>query len=204
MRHFDEIFEISAGRKGGAEALEEMLDRPKPAAELTAIPDDRWLSQMTRSIFQAGFNWKVVDNMWPGFETVFHGFDVGRCRMLSDEDIDAMVSDSRIIRNGMKIRSVRDNAIFLAELAAEAGSAAQLFGTWPAEDYVDLVLMLKQRGSRLGGNSGPYFLRFMGVDSFILSRDVTARLIAEGVIDKTPSSQKAQRAVQEAFNIWRG
>ena len=45
-------------------------------------------------------------------------------------------------------------------------------------------------------------MRFIGRDSFILSRDVTARLIAEGVIDKPATSQSALKAVQGAFNIW--
>lgn len=202
MRSFDEIYAISAGRYGGREALEAKLEKPKTRAELAAIPDARWLACMTRVIFQAGFNWKVVENMWPGFEEVFSGFDVGRCAMLSDEDLDNMVSDKRIIRHGTKIRSVRDNAVFLSELAREHGSAGKLFGAWPGEDFAGLLLMLKKRGSRLGGNSGAYFLRFMGVDSYIASRDVTARLIAEGVIDKAPGSQKAMRDVQAAFNEW--
>ncbi len=78
MRTFDEIFEISAKRHGGMDELNSKLGAPKSTDELVAIPDDRWLSQMTRCIFQAGFNWKVVENMWPGFEEVFHGFDIGR------------------------------------------------------------------------------------------------------------------------------
>ena len=42
----------------------------------------------------------------------------------------------------------------------------------------------------------------MGKDGFILSRDVVAALIREGVIDKPPSSKKAMAAVQAAFNHW--
>ena len=77
-----------------------------------------------------------------------------------------------------------------------------MYWGWPRDDYAGLLRMLKKRGSRLGGNTGQYFLRFMGVDGFILSRDVTARLIAEGLIDKAPTSQKAMAIVQDAFNTW--
>ena len=63
---------------------------------------------------------------------------------------------------------------------------------------------MKAEGSRLGGTTGQYFLRFSGVDSWILSRDVTARLIAEGVIDKAVTSKKAYAAVQTAFDTWQG
>lgn len=202
MRTFDEIFMIAADRKGGAQALNDLLGQPKSIVELEAIDDDRWLSCLTKCIFQAGFNWKVVEHMWPGFETAFHGFDVGRCVMLHDEDFDQLVSDKRIVRYGAKIRAVQANAQFISELARDHGSAAKALARWPSSDYAGLLAMLKKRGSRLGGNTGSYFLRFMGVDGFILSRDVTARLVAEGVIDKTPTSQKAMAAVQEAFNIW--
>ena len=47
MITFSEIYEQAAARKGGAEALEDMLSNSTvldPAA-LSAIPDDRWLSQ---------------------------------------------------------------------------------------------------------------------------------------------------------------
>ncbi len=202
MRTFDELFEISANRKSGADALSDMLQPPKKASELRAISDDRWLAQMTKCVFQAGFNWKVVESMWPGFEVAFHGFDTGRCAMLNDDDCDELVSDKRIVRHGTKIRSVQQNAVFVNQLAKQHGSAGAAFGGWPAEDYAGLLSMIKKRGSRLGGNTGSYFLRFMGVDSFILSRDVVARLIAEGVVEKQPTSQKAMASVQAAFNTW--
>ncbi len=203
MRNFEEIYAIAAERKGGEEALEARLDIPKPGSELAAIADDRWLSCMAKCVFQAGFNWKVVDHMWPGFEEVFGGFDPGRCAMLNDDDLARLVTDKRIVRHGTKIRSVQQNAVFVTELAKEYGGVGKAFGGWPSSDYVGLLALLKKRGSRLGGNSGQYFLRFMGVDSFILSRDMVARLVAEGIVDKTPSSQKAMAAVQQAFNAWK-
>ncbi|MCP4072216.1 MAG: 3-methyladenine DNA glycosylase [Hyphomicrobiales bacterium] len=200
MRTFDEIYKIAAERKGGAKVLEDLLAAPKSPGELQLVPDDRWLSCMSKCIFQAGFNWKVVESMWPGFEKAFHGFDIGRCAMLNDDDFDRLVTDKSIVRHGTKIRSVHQNALFLGDLAREHGSAAKVFATWPGSDYSGLLNMLKKRGSRLGGNTGQYFLRFMGVDSYILSRDVVARLIAEDVIDKAPTSQKAMANTQNAFN----
>ncbi|MET3599026.1 DNA-3-methyladenine glycosylase I [Martelella mangrovi] len=203
MRSFDEIHAIAETRKGGAEAVEAVLQRPSPADEIRARPDDRYLSLMTRCIFNAGFNWKVVEAMWPGFEAAFSGFDIGHCLMLHDEDFERLVSDTRIVRHGQKIRAVQENARFIATLAEEHGSAGAFFADWPAEDYVGLLDVLKKRGSRLGGNTGQYFLRFSGVDSFVLSASVINRLIAEGVVDKAPSSKSAMAAVQTAFNTWR-
>jgi len=202
MRTFDEIFKIAADRHGGATALEAKLGKPTPSATLEKIPEDRWLAMMTRCIFNAGFNWKVIEAKWDGFETAFHGFNVDRAAMMDDVWLDELLKDTRIVRNGAKIQTVRDNAVFLQELRADGG-VAKVIGEWPPEDFIGLLNMLKTRGNRLGGATAQYFLRFSGADSFILSGDVTARLIAEGIVDKSPTSKSAMRTVQAAFNEWR-
>ncbi len=202
MRSFAEIYEIAADRKGGEAELEALLPQPEDALVLTAKPDDRWLSAMTCCVFQAGFNWKVIQNKWDGFEEAFAGFDVGRCSMYSDEDIDAFTGDTRIVRNPQKIITVRANAVFLRDLAAEHGSAAKFFADWPVDDFIGLLDLMKRRGKRLGGRTAQIFLRRMGKDSFILSMDVCKALIREGVVDKEPKSKSQMRAVQDAFNAW--
>jgi 3-methyladenine DNA glycosylase Tag len=77
-----------------------------------------------------------------------------------------------------------------------------VLGGWPSDDFIGLLEMMKRDGSRLGGTTAQYAMRFLGRDGFILSRDVTARLIAEGIVDKQPTSKTAMRAVQAAFNEW--
>jgi 3-methyladenine DNA glycosylase Tag len=202
MRSYDEIHAIAVERKGEA-AIREAMQFPKSRDEIAATPDNRFLSLMTKCIFQSGFNWKVVEAMWPGFEAAFEGFDIGYCSMLHDEDFERLVSDTRIVRHGPKIRSVQENAVFLAGLSRDYGSAGAFFAGWPVEDYVGLLDLLQKKGSRLGGNTGQYFLRFAGIESFILSASVVNRLISEGVITKAPTSARDKAAVQAAFNTWR-
>jgi 3-methyladenine DNA glycosylase Tag len=204
LRSFDALFALAAARKGGPDAFEQTLPTPQTPAELAAIPDHRWLAAMTRAVFQAGFSWKVIETKWPGFEDAFWGFDPGRCSLMSDDDLDALLKDKRIVRNGAKIHSVAENATFLCELAAEHGSAAKAFANWPAEDYAGLLTLLKQRASRLGGTSAQYFLRAIGTDGFVLSRDVVRALIREGVVEKDPTSRRDLARVQQAFDHWRG
>ena len=204
MRSFDEIWTIAAKRKGGDDQLEQALVKPKPDASLVKVADDRWLSTMAKCIFQAGFSWKVVETKWPGFEEAFFGFDVPRVAMFHGEDFEKLVGDTRIIRNGPKIKAVHENAIFVCDVVAEQGGFGKFIADWPQEDYVGLLEVLKKRGSRLGGATGQYLLRFSGKDSFILSRDVVARLAAEGVVDGPTSSKRAMAAIQTAFNTWVG
>ncbi len=201
MRHFDEIFAIAADRKGGADALNARLGTPLSPKELAAIPEDRWLAQMTKCIFQSGFNWKVVEAKWDGFEGAFDGFDPGKCAFMDDETFDALLTNTAIIRNGAKIATVRDNAAMILNMR-DQGGIGEVLGSWPSTDYVNLLEMLKKEGSRLGAATGQYAMRFMGRDSFILSRDVTTRLIAEGVIDKPAGSKSSMARVQDAFNTW--
>lgn len=202
MRTINSILEISVARKGSeAEVLAGFVPS-RTAQELAGAPDDRWLAEMTRSIFQAGFNWKVVDRMWPGFEAAFERFDVPACGMMDDDWFDALVKDTSIVRYPQKIRSVQQNAVFIRETSAVHGGFGKMVSDWPKSDFVGLLEMLKKNGSRLGGTTGQYFLRAMGVDGYILSKDVVARLIAESVIDKPPTSKSAMRAVQDAFNVW--
>lgn len=202
LRALRDIRARAAARKGGETALAEQLPTMKTAAELAAIPDDRWLSMMSRCVFQAGFSWTVVEKKWPGTEAAFWNFEPARCRAMSDEEFDALLKDSRIIRNAAKVRSVQNNAAFIMDLAAEHGSAARVFAEWPADDYVGLLDLVKKRGDRLGGNAGMMFLRFMGRDGWVTSMDMVKALTMEGVIDGAHDSQRSRKAIQAAFSAW--
>ncbi len=202
MRSFDDLLEIAAERKGGRAVVLSDIPAPLSADALAAIPDDRWLARMARGIFQAGISWTVVETKWPGIEEAFDGFAIGRTALMSDDRFDALLADTRVIRSAPKIRAVQQNAVFIEEVAAGAGSFGRRIGDWPGEDFAGLLDWLKKNGARLGGSTGAYVLRAMGKDGYVLSKDVVARLVAEGVIDKAPSSARAMAAVQAAFNTW--
>ena len=203
MQKFATIYKRAAQRKGGADALESLLPKTKSAAQLKRQRDDRYLAEMTKCVFRSGFVWQIIENKWPGFEAAFNGFDTTACAMLSDEDLERLSADARIVRNAAKIAAVRGNAAFIGELKASHGGCGAYLAGWPVEDIVGLWQDLKLRGVRLGGNTGPFFLRFVGKDTFMLSADVVTALIAQKVIDKAPSGRRALATVQDAFNTWR-
>jgi 3-methyladenine DNA glycosylase Tag len=204
MRSFDEIYARAAERRGGEAELEAALaEHPsKSPDELAAIPDDRWLAEMTRGVFRAGFNWRVIENKWTGFEAAFHGFDAKLNAAMSEEEFDAHLKDTRIIRNAQKVASVRANGQLLVDLAKEYGSAARCFADWPDSDFIGLLDLMKKRAARCHGETAMRFFRSMGKPSFMTTRDVAAALIEAGVIDKPPSGRKDFQAVQDAFNGW--
>jgi 3-methyladenine DNA glycosylase Tag len=202
VRSFIDIESLAIDHHGGREAVEAKLGRPLSACELTAIPDDRWLAGMAKAVFSAGFVWKVIEAKWDGFEAAFDGFDPGKVALYSDDDIARLVSDERIVRNGQKITATVKNAQFIQEIAAEQGGFGAFLAGWPPSDQIGLLEVFSKRGSRLGGSTGQYFLRFSGWDAFIASGDVVKALIREGVIDKPPTSKGAMKKVQAAFNHW--
>lgn len=203
MRSFDEILAIAVDRKGGVANVMAGVMQPLGAAALAAIPDDRWLAAMARGIFQAGISWKVVEAKWAGIEAAFDGFDPGRVAMIEGDRLDALVSDPRVIRSGPKIVAIRDNAVFIQQVAKESGSFGRRIVDWPDSDYAGLLAWLGKNGSRLGGTTGQYMLRHMGKDSYMLTKDVLARLQAQGVIENPTVSVRGMKAVQAAFDHWR-
>ena len=77
-----------------------------------------------------------------------------------------------------------------------------MVANWPTDNIIGLWEYLKKNGSRLGGNTGAYTLRQMGVDTFILSSDVESHLRNIGIIDSGRSTKRAMQAAQKAFNYW--
>ena len=199
MISFETIRARAEKRKGGPKALEELL----PAKALTKLPDDRVLAEMTQRVFSAGFAWSVIENKWPDFEKAFLGFKPAKLAFQPDEFWHGLLDDKRIVRNGAKIMSVRDNAQFVQAIAGEHGSFGKFLSTWPASDEIGLLDLLGKRGSRLGGNTGQMFLRFVGWDGFVTSKDVVACLRDAGIdIAEEVKSKGDLAKVQAAFNAW--
>jgi 3-methyladenine DNA glycosylase Tag len=205
MSPFKTIRARAEKRKGGPAALKKLLPPIPDAKALTKLGDDRVLAEMARRVFCAGFAWSVIEAKWGGFEQAFLGFKPATLAFKPDEFWEALASDTRIVRNGAKIMSVRDNARFVQEIAAEHSSFGKFLAKWPSSDEVGLLDLLAKRGSRLGGNTGQMLLRFLGWDGFVTSKDVVACLRDAGLdIAEEAKSKKDLARVQAQFNAWAG
>jgi len=200
---FSTIHENAIIRKGGEKELNSLLSPVKSSKTLTRITDDRYLAEMTRCIFQAGFVWRVVNQKWDDFETAFFGFEPQKMVRLSPDQLDSLGKDKRIIRNMQKILSVPQNAQFILDEAQKHGSFSQMVANWPTSELNALFLRLKKSGARLGGMTGPRMLRSMGKDAYLLTPDVVHALRNAGLeISKTPGSQRDLTTIQNTFNQW--
>ena len=184
-------------------SLEHMMGpSPLSSDQLLALSDAQVFSIMTRRIFRAGLKHSLVDAKWPAFESVFYGFNPEAVQEMSDEQLEGLMHDERIIRHFGKIKATRENALMMVDLAQEYGSVAKMVAHWPVTDIVSLWSLLKKRGKQLGGNSAAYFLRMLGKDTFMLTDDVVVALKAQGIVDKKPTAQRDLKQVQAAFNEW--
>ena len=202
MQKFETIYGMAADLEGGVETLEALLPIPRTEKELKNLTNSFCLSNMSRRIFQAGLNRKIIDNKWPSFEDVFHQFDINAVRMLSDEVLQALMDEKRIVRHWGKIQSVRHNAQTIYEIDEEEDGFLNYVAEWPSSEIVEFWDVLKKRFKQLGGASGPYFLRRIKKDTFLLTQDVMRAMARWGAIDEEPKNKKQMNHVQECMNLW--
>ena len=202
LEKIDDIYQRAAARKGGVANLNILLGPGNEDRLLAAIPDDRFLSEFTKKVFQSGFVWRVVENKWPNFEESFFNFNIEKVLMMPEEMMERKASDPKIIRNFNKVKTIKANGQMIFEQQQKGHSFAKFVAKWPSDDIIGLWAYLKKHGQRLGGNTGPYALRALGKDTFILSRDVEAYFRAHDIITGGIQTKSSLNAIQNSFNHW--
>lgn len=202
MLTFAEIQKVAAEHSGGAQSLATRMPEIPDQEQLLALDDAECLSMMSFRVFSTGLNQQMVRNKWPAFEEVFFNFNPGKIAFMSDEALENLMQETRIIRHWGKIKATRENAIAMSQLAKEFGGIGKYLHDWPLNDSIGLWEDIKKRFSQMGGNSGPYFLRMVGKDGFILTRDVVKALNDLGVAEGKLTSKRDRALVQDAFNRW--
>ena len=107
------------------------LDKPDYVAyhdDEWGIPvhDDRHLFEMLiLEGAQAGLSWYTILKRRDGYRQAFHNFDPMKCSALSDVDLDLILQTGDIIRNRLKVYSVRKNALVFMTIQKEFGSFAK-------------------------------------------------------------------------------
>ena len=211
VEKFNDLYARAIERKGGEEALSELLGQrilgkklvndSATQKNIAQLGDDRVLATFTKQVFKSGFVWRVVENKWPNFEEAFFNFDIEKVLMMPEEMLERKAASPLIIRNYNKVKTIKANAQMIFDHQTDTNTSfAELIANWSSEDIIGLWAFLKKHGQRLGGNTGPYALRILGKDTFILSSDVEAYLRAQKIIDGGLQSKKSLTAIQNYFN----
>jgi 3-methyladenine DNA glycosylase Tag len=119
-------------------------------ARVTPADDNGYFEQMTKAVFQAGFSWQVVNDKWPTFRQAFDGFDVDRVATYTPEDVDRLLSDPGIVRNGRKIDATIANAVQFQAIRREFGSFPGYLRSLDRLPYRERQKTLSKRFKNLG------------------------------------------------------
>ena len=82
---------------------------------------------------QAGLSWSLILKKRENFKRVFDNFDYNTCANYTDEYLESLSQDASIIRNKLKINSVRKNALAFIKVQEEFGSFDKYI--WSFTDY---------------------------------------------------------------------
>ena len=124
--------------------------------------DAGYLEEMTRAVFRSGFSWQVVEDKWPNFRKAFSGFDVTKVAGYDERDLDRLLADAGIVRNGRKIEATIRNARAVKVIEAEHGDFHSYLRSLDNADYERLAKDMKARFAYLGKTGTWTFLWGVG------------------------------------------
>jgi DNA-3-methyladenine glycosylase I len=163
-----------------------------PDAKMQAYHDHEWgvphhgdralFELLTLEGAQAGLSWRTVLHRRDAYRAAYHDFDIARVAAMTDLELETLLTDSPLIRNRLKIFSVRANARAALAVMAEHGSLdrylwsfvehkpvrnhpvdrAQVPATTPASDRMSKAL--RKAGFRFAGSTICYaFMQATGM-----------------------------------------
>jgi len=131
---------------------------PKPPTN-----DNEYFEKMSHAIFQAGLNWKMVDNKWPGFRNAFSNFSIDKVSRYDNKEITSLMKNEEIIRNGRKIQSTIHNAKEFQKIKKEFGSFPKYINSFKGSE-INLSENLQERFKHLGPSSARMYMWMIGMN----------------------------------------
>jgi DNA-3-methyladenine glycosylase I len=100
--------------------------------------DDRYIFEMlTLEGAQAGLSWSIVLSKRDEYKKAFNNFDIKYCSLLNDTDLEEIKNKYNIVKNKLKINSVRNNALKVLKIQKEFGSFSNYL--WKFVDFKPII-----------------------------------------------------------------
>jgi len=128
----------------------------QPPAKIDPKSLADYLEVMTRSVFEPGLNWSVVEAKWPGIRAAFADFDPAAVAGFTPADVERLMADAGIIRNRKKIEATIHNAGEMLNMEREHGSFKSYLGA--AGSFEGTVADMRKRFKFLGEMGAYHFL----------------------------------------------
>jgi DNA-3-methyladenine glycosylase I len=133
----------------------------EPSKQIKPTKLGDYLDVMSKAVFQTSISWKVVEFKRLGLQEAFKGLNPGVVNDLLVPEVQALVRDTRIIRNRRKIEDIIHNAQRLLALEHEHGSF-QAYLRAKGGDFNALVKDMRKNCKFLGDMGAFYFLSVVG------------------------------------------
>lgn len=102
------------------------------------VQNDRlWFEFITLDAFQAGLSWYTIIKKRENFRKAFDNFEPEKVALFDDNRIEALMEDTGIIRNRLKIRATVSNAKAFLRIQSEFGSFNEYI--WQFTDHKTIV-----------------------------------------------------------------
>ena len=119
-----------------------------------------YLDIISKAVFQSGMSWKVVEAKWESTREAFHGFDIDKVAEMTDDDVDTLATDTRVIRNRRKLAAIVGNAQRMIELEREHGTFKDYLRS--QSDFASTVATMRKDFKFLGEMGIYYFIYVVG------------------------------------------
>lgn len=169
--------------------------------------DEKYLFEMLiLESFQAGLSWECVLNKREDFEAAYDDFDIDKICDYDDSKIEQLASNSKIIRNKLKIKASINNSRVFKKIQNEYGSFGTYLNTFTKGNIVyendktfselsdSISDDLQKRGMKFVGTTIIYsYLQAIGVihshqnECFIYEIEKAAQIIQNGGIVVFPT-----------------
>ena len=126
--------------------------------------DGGYFEATTTAVFLSGFRWESVSNIGPNFQKAFRNFSVDEVSAFDGRDVERLLEDSGIVRNGRKIEATIHNARALKATQTEFGSFVKFLRTLDDLEYKDRAKAISSRFRYCGRTGTSPFLRVVAED----------------------------------------
>ena len=94
-----------------------------------SFDDDHLFEHLILETFQAGLSWHIILKKRQHFRDAFHGFDARAMAQMSEQDVEELLQNPRIVRNRQKICAAIGNAqVYLREFPLKGDFTRFMWG----------------------------------------------------------------------------
>jgi len=126
------------------------MPKGQPPPQEKPESDAGYLEQITKAVFRSGFSWPVIENKWPNFKRAFANFDPDTIAVFDEDDLERLLTDTGIVRNGRKIEATVKNARTMQALSKQHGSFHGYLRSMDTWEYPEKSKELQKQFSHLG------------------------------------------------------